>query len=279
MKRKYIALILVAIALLLSGFLVIKRLSTKEVAENVNNNINNANINPATNKPLNLNINSEKTNINTNTAPPNTNHSFEGTPPEITKGNINKKQIIFTFDAGSGNQSAQKILEILKKHSLKGTFFLTGQWVKNNEDLTKQIASAGHEIFNHTFTHPYLTQISDAEMVDELKKTDDLIFELTGRHTQPYFRPPYGERNAHILEVAAKEGYQSVFWTTDALDWKESEGMTAQAVKDRITSHLSSGAIFLMHVGDNITGQILDEMINKINNEGYVIVPLSQGVI
>ncbi len=198
--------------------------------------------------------------------------------PEIVWGNRSKKQVILTFDAGADNNSLIKILETLKKYNLRTTFFLTGKWVEKNPDLTKRIASEGHEIYNHTYSHPHLTQTSDIEIVDEFKRTDRLITNLTGKSTRPYFRPPYGERNSHVLEVAAKEGYQSVYWTVDALDWKESEGITSEEVKSRIYTNLKPGTIYLLHIGDNITGNILDEVIAHLISEGYSIVSLSEGV-
>jgi len=215
------------------------------------------------------------THINPTPPPP---APFVGTPAEIAWGNRNKKQVIFTFDGGAGIQSAQAILDTLEKHKVKGTFFLTGSWISKNTDLTKQIAKKGYEIYNHTYNHPYLTQIPDAQIISELKDTDDLVFSLTGKHTTPYFRPPYGARTDHVRDVAAAQGYQSVYWTIDALDWKESSGETAAQVKDKILQNLKPGTIYLMHIGDNITGQILDEVFQQIKAQGYSIVSLSQGI-
>jgi peptidoglycan/xylan/chitin deacetylase (PgdA/CDA1 family) len=78
--------------------------------------------------------------------------------------------------------------------------------------------------------------------------------------------------------VAVKEGYQSVYWSCDALDWKESSGQTAQQVKARIMENLKPGTIYLMHIGDNITGQILDGVFQEIKSQGYSIASLTQGV-
>jgi len=195
---------------------------------------------------------------------------------EISRGNPNKKQIIFTFDGGAGINSAQKILETAKNHNVKITFFVTGKFAEKNPELIKQIATEGHEIFNHTYSHPYLTQISDEQIKEELNKTEQIVSDLTSKTTKPFFRPPYGDRNAHVLEVAQSEGYQSVFWILDALDWMSDK--TADEVKQRIYRKLSNGAIILMHIGDDITGNILDEVFNKIENDGYKIVSLTEGI-
>ena len=199
--------------------------------------------------------------------------------PEIEIGDTSQNQIILTFDSGGGSgDSTQEILTALDRYGIKSTFFLTGEWVQKNQELTKQIAARGHKIHNHTFNHPYLTQISDQQIVDELKTTDDLIFSLIGASTKPYFRTPYGDRDERVLQTAANSGYQSVFWTTSAWDWKESEGITAQQVENRILSSLKPGAIYLMHLNTNISGQIIEDVIQKILARGYKIVSLEEGI-
>ncbi len=167
-------------------------------------------------------------------------------------------------------------MEVLQKHSIKGTFFVTGSWADQNSSLLGQISRQGHEVFNHTYTHPHLTQLSDSQIADEFRKAETAISTATGKTTKPYFRPPYGDRNARVLQAAAKEGYRSVYWTIDALDWKEN--ITAKEVKDRIVNNLANGSIFLMHIGDDITGQILDEVIVEIKSRGYAIVSLTEGL-
>jgi len=146
---------------------------------------------------------------------------------------------------------------------------------KYSADVT-QIAIAGAEVFNHTYDHLYLTKLTDDQIRLELQNAETILSNLTGTTTQPYFRPPYGDRNSRVLEIAGQNGYQSVYWTLDALDWEASS--TADFVKNRIGTHLQSGEIILMHVGDDITGQILDEVFTKIEADGYKIVGLSEGL-
>jgi delta-lactam-biosynthetic de-N-acetylase len=250
------------------------------VAETPNNTINNN----QSNFPVNAQNTASNTPVANNTPAPQPQPTPTPQPTvpqsytEIVRGDTTKKQVIFTFDGGSGTQSAEKILDTLLKHKVKGTFFLTGKWVEANPDLTKKIASQGNEIFNHTYSHPDLTTVSDAKIVDELQKTESKIKDLTGNSTKPYFRPPYGARNTHVKNVAKEQGYRSVFWTIDVLDWKETSGQTAVQSKDRILSHVAPGTIYLMHIGDNITGQILDEVFTEISKRGYAIVSLLQGL-
>jgi peptidoglycan-N-acetylglucosamine deacetylase len=199
-------------------------------------------------------------------------------PKEIVIGNTSKKQVIFTFDAGSGSQSLGKILDLLEKYNLKASFFLTGKWIEQNSQNTKLIADKGHEIFNHTYSHPDLTKTIDTQIREELKKTDELVMKHAGKSTKPYFRPPYGARNQTVLKVAAEEGYTSVYWSTDAWDWRENEGITADQVKARVIDNLKPGAIYLFHVGSNTTGEVLEDIIDHLKLQGYDIVALTRGL-
>lgn len=197
---------------------------------------------------------------------------------EIVRGDSSKNQIILTFDGGDGNQSAEKILSTLANRGLTSTFFLTGRFIENNRDLVRRMVDSGQEVFSHTYFHPHLPELSDGEIARELIRTEDVFTRLTGRSIKPYFRAPYGERNSRVLSVAFREGYQSVFWTVDALDWEESLGQTEAMVEDRIIYSLAPGNIYLLHLGDNISGAILPSLIGKIEKRGYKVVSLLQGI-
>ncbi len=197
---------------------------------------------------------------------------------EISRGNTEKRQVIFTFDGGSGNSSTEDILKALEKHHIKGTFFLTGKFVEKNPELVKKIKEGGHEIFSHTYDHPHLTEISDANIIKEFEDMDKVLFETVGIHSKPYFRPPYGDRDERVLRVAAQQGYRSVFWTIDARDWMEEDGESDFSVADRIMLNLKPGTIYLMHLGDSITGKILDKVFSEIEKLNYRIVSLTEGI-
>ena len=197
---------------------------------------------------------------------------------EIVHGDMAKKQIIFTFDAGGKTQSVEGILSVLTKHRVKGTFFMTGKFIAANPDLVKRIAAAGNEIFDHTYDHKDLTTLTSAQIKAELDGMDALLTSTTGMSAKPYFRAPYGARDARVLKIAAADGFQSVYWTLDARDWMESTGETADQVRQRILSNLSPGVIVLMHVGDTITASILDDVFTQIESQGYKIVSLTQGL-
>lgn len=197
---------------------------------------------------------------------------------EITHGDTSKKEVIFTFDGGGTIQSADAILQVLAKHHIQGTFFLTGKMVEAHPDLVKRIAAAGDEIFSHTYDHPNLTALTDNQITGEFTKMEGVLETTAGISPKPYFRAPYGAQNARVLAIAAQDGYQSIYWTVDALDWREPQGETAAQVKKRILSNIAPGNIYLMHIGDYITGSILDDVFTTIESKGYKIVSLTQGI-
>lgn len=210
--------------------------------------------------------------------PPSDEVELPSSSQEIIYGNKSRMNVIFTFDGGSKDLSSRKILEVLAKHNIQTTFFLTGDFVLAYPKAVVDMKNAGHEIYNHTKNHPYLTQVSDREILLELDGMDRALKATIGKSSKPYFRPPYGDRNDRVLKIAYGAGYQSVGWTVDALDWQESEGRSASEVRSIILNSLAPGNIYLLHLGDNISGNILDELINEINNRGYNIVSLKQGL-
>jgi peptidoglycan/xylan/chitin deacetylase (PgdA/CDA1 family) len=195
---------------------------------------------------------------------------------EISKINTTNQIVVFTFDAGSGSNSFEKINTVLKNHNLKSTFFITGKWMEQNPQLLQKLVNNGHEVFNHTYTHSDLTTLTPTQIKEEFRKTENIMLSITGRSSKPYFRPPYGARNQFVWDAAASEGYQSIYWSLDALDWKP--GITDAEVKSRVLSNVYPGAIYLMHVGDDITGNILDSLFTEIKSRGYTIVSLTDAL-
>jgi peptidoglycan/xylan/chitin deacetylase (PgdA/CDA1 family) len=193
---------------------------------------------------------------------------------EISRGPATSKKVALTFDAGSGSESTPQILKALQDANIKATFFLTGKWVEENPALAKQIASDGHVIGNHTYSHPDLTKQTDNNISYQLRAAEGEIAKVTGFDPKPLFRPPYGARDARVLRVAAEAGYTSIYWTVDSLDWKPD--MTPAQVKDRVLAGLGNGAIVLMHCGSNQTAQVLPQLISEIKSRGYQIVAVPE---
>src|SRR5207245_6520228 len=134
-------------------------------------------------------------------------------------------------------------------------FFLSGQWVTHNPDLARQIVQEGHEVANHSYDHPDLTQLSDKAIIWELDYTDQVVSDVMDTHTRPYFRAPFGARDRRVLDVAAASGFRSIYWSIDSGDWlpRASSG----AVAARILRYAAPGDIIVEHVGSEATAEAL----------------------
>ncbi len=180
-------------------------------------------------------------------------------------GNPSKRMIALTFDATYGDNQTYELLEILRNNDIKATFFLSGIWLINYPELARAIATEGHEIANHSYTHPHMTLISLPEIRNQIVRTDALINNVTGLGSY-LFRPPYGEYNQAILNELASLGYVTIMWTIDTLDWKNPG---ADAIVTRVVENAEPGSIVLMHQSAPDTLAALQTMITKLREKGY----------
>ncbi len=199
---------------------------------------------------------------------------YEGYPGEIAyvKGT---NKIALTFDAGASAAPTPSILKTLKEAGLHVTFFLTGKWCEKDPELVKQIIAEGHEIANHSYSHPDFRKISDSAIIEQLQKTEDIVVKLTGASTKPFFRPPFGGRDKRVLSVAGEQGYTSIYWSLDSWDAFK-KGITAQQIEDRILERVQGGDIVLMHCGSEPTAKQLPYLIEQLNKRGFEIVTVSE---
>ena len=181
-------------------------------------------------------------------------------------------KIAITLDGTWGADNTERLLKILKKEDINISFFFAGYWLEKYPDLVQKIALAGHEIENHTFTHPHCTKLSSAEISKELKRTSDLIEELIGKKPA-FFRPPYGDYNNTVIETSRNEGYQVIQWSIDSLDWQEPG---VDFIVKRILENVSTGDIILMHNNAPDTPEALERLIPALKKKGFEIVPLSK---
>jgi peptidoglycan/xylan/chitin deacetylase (PgdA/CDA1 family) len=198
----------------------------------------------------------------------------EGEPSKlIVHGDRSCKMVALTYDAGSGADGAEAILDMLKRHSLKVTFFLTGKWVEKYPDLAKRIAEEGHEIANHTYSHPDLTKLPDAEVVKQIKDGEEAIIRVTGKDPKPLFREPYGAFSDHERRLVRQAGYSySIYWDLDTLDW-QFPGVDAEVAK---IMKAQGGSVVLMHLNVPDSAVASDKAIPLLQEKGYAIVPVFQ---
>lgn len=182
-----------------------------------------------------------------------------------------EKKIAISFDASWGAEHTPKILSILREHNIKTTFFLTGLWIDKYPDLVKKIADEGHELGNHTATHPHLNSLDKAAIKNELRQVHTILKELTGQEPK-LFRPPFGEYSNKVIEAATELNYLTIQWSIDSLDWKD---LTQEQIFTRVTSQLHPGAIVLFHNNGTHTAAALPDIIKYVHDAGYEIVKIS----
>ncbi|NLY85599.1 MAG: polysaccharide deacetylase family protein [Tissierellia bacterium] len=184
----------------------------------------------------------------------------------------NEKKVAISFDAAWGNEYTSFILDTLDKYNIKSTFFLVGFWVDKYPEDVKEIAKRGHDVGNHSTTHPNMSQLSKEKIIEELRTTGDKIEELTG--VKPIlFRPPFGDYNDLLIRTCREEGYYPIQWDVDSLDWKE---LGAQSVIDRVTRNVKNGSIVLFHNNAKYIREYLPVVIERLLEAGYEIVPISE---
>ncbi|HEU4751467.1 MAG TPA: polysaccharide deacetylase family protein, partial [Armatimonadota bacterium] len=167
---------------------------------------------------------------------------------EVSRGSGERHEVALTFDAGADWKPVKQILETLSAEGVRCTFFLTGEWASRNPRTARAIAEAGHEIGNHSWNHPAFTKLSDDAIRDQLRRTEAVLEETTGRSSRPYFRPPLGARDARVRQIVGDEGYLTVYWTLDSRDSVD-RGITAEQIRERVLAKAEPGSISLMHCG------------------------------
>ncbi|MFH1140864.1 MAG: polysaccharide deacetylase family protein, partial [Chloroflexota bacterium] len=192
----------------------------------------------------------------------------------IWRGPSGNSQVALTFDAGASAKPTPKILAVLKAHGVQTTMFITGQWARENPDLLRQMIADGHELGNHSYSHPYLSKMTRRDIEDELERARRQVEAITGTSMAPYFRPPFGEQTKDIIDMASSLGYTTVYWTLDSGDWLE--GATSASVKRRVLDGVSDGAIVVMHLGSQATAEALEDILKALSEKGLLPVSLSQ---
>ncbi|MBQ6337332.1 MAG: polysaccharide deacetylase family protein [Ruminococcus sp.] len=183
-----------------------------------------------------------------------------------------EKVCAVSFDAAWGNEQTDTLLDILDEYKVKSTFFLVQQWVDKYPDDVKEIYSRGHDVGNHSATHPHMATLSAEEQLEEIRSCNAAVEGLTGK-CPTLFRAPYGEYNDNLVKNLRSEGMYCVQWNIDSLDWKDP---TPDEMVERIKSKLCPGSIILMHNGATNTPEALPRILETIQSEGYTIVPISK---
>lgn len=181
-------------------------------------------------------------------------------------------KISISFDAAWGAEDTKTLIDILAKYNVKATFFVVGEWVDKYPDEVKALSDAGHEIQNHSNTHPYMTSLSREKMMEEINSCNQKIEKITGKKPT-LIRVPYGDYNNTVIETVKEMNMYTIQWDVDSLDWKN---LSAADITKRVTEKTKSGSILLFHNAAKNTPEALPTILETLQGKGYEFVPISQ---
>ena len=188
-----------------------------------------------------------------------------------SKGLHGHKIVAITFDDGPNPATTPGILKILEKNHAKATFFMLGQNVVKNPVLVKDVAKRGHEIGNHSFSHPNLSKLSQARITAEVLKTQAALLKVGVR--PHWFRPPYGAGIKKVAPIAQASHLTCALWSVDARDWMRRAPTSIDAA---VMGHVQNGDVILLHDTKKATLEALDGLLTHLRAKGYKFVTLSQ---
>ncbi len=185
------------------------------------------------------------------------------------------KKIAFTFDDGPHPSYTEKILEILDSYQIKATFFFIGQNVEYYPEIAKKVVNAGHEIGNHTYSHPPFRNTTSAMLAQEIRKTDAVLKKIGCDHVT-LFRPPQGFYGSDFPVLLQDTGKTAILWSVDPKDWAHPSSME---IIRHVEDHSSGGDIILFHDfvnGESQTIPALKKLIPALLARGYQFVTVSE---
>ncbi|MCM3110104.1 polysaccharide deacetylase family protein [Lederbergia lenta] len=197
---------------------------------------------------------------------------LEDLPPSpIFRGHPDKPMVSFLINVAWGNEYLPDMLETLEKNNVQATFFLEGRWVKKNPDLTKLIVDNGHELGNHSYSHPNMELLGNAETKTEIVKTNEIIEAITEKKVT-WFSPPRGSYREETIQIAHSLNQRTVMWTVDTIDWNNP---SPEELKQRVLSKVHPGAMILMHPTD-ASSKALGDLIIELKTKNLRIGTVSR---
>lgn len=182
-----------------------------------------------------------------------------------------EKKVAFTMNCAWNADDIDSILDTLSKNNIHITFFMVGDFVDKYPEYVKKISEAGHEIANHSNTHPHVNQLNIDKNMEEIKLCSEKIEKITGNKTTLY-RGPYGEYNDTVINAANELNHIVIQWNLDTLDYT---GLTGEEMWKRLDKKLANGSIILSHNGTKHTQDSLEFLIHNIQEKGFKIVTVS----
>ena len=183
-------------------------------------------------------------------------------------------KIALTIDAAWGNEYTDEIIRILDRYGISITFFTVDFWAKEYPEDIKKLKLHGHEIGNHSLTHPDMAGLSKEKITEELLTTWQTQQQYAGSSAVRLFRAPYGSYSDNLIRTANELGFQCIQWDVDSIDWKD--GVTADEVIERVLTKTKSGSIILMHNNSKVITQVLPAVIEGLTAKGYSFTTVSR---
>ena len=192
-------------------------------------------------------------------------------------GDTTQNTIYLTFDCGYENGNTEPILDVLKKHDVKATFFVVGNFLETSPEIVKRMIAEGHTVGNHTYHHLDMSSISSMDAFKkETQDVENLFEQITGTPITKFYRPPQGKYNIENLKMAQELGYHTFFWSLAYVDWYQDKQPTKDEAFGKLLKRIHPGAIVLLHSTSSTNAQILDELLTKWEEMGYTIKPLTE---
>ena len=183
-----------------------------------------------------------------------------------------KNRIALTVNVDWGEEFLPGMLRILHEKGVKCTFFITGNWAEKYPDLVREIIRLGHEIGNHGYRHLHPANLSNEELIELIKKNEELILNISNGYQTTLFAPPYGEVDKRIVKVAAELGYVTIMWSADTVDWQRP---APEIIVQRAISKIDDGGIILMHPTEPSL-YALSDIIETLQKRDYSFVTVSE---
>jgi len=192
------------------------------------------------------------------------------TDPPVIQAEIDpdKPMVALTFDDGPRAESTERILDVLEQYNCHATFFIVGNRAKKEKKTLKRAAALGCDIANHSYDHSRLSLLGSANIKKQIKKTDEVIKEITGKKVK-YVRTPYGQGG----QVTKYVNHPIILWNIDTLDWKT---LNAKKIVKAATSKVKDGDIILMHDIYNSTAEAVETIVPKLIDDGFQVVSVSE---
>lgn len=183
-----------------------------------------------------------------------------------------RQEVALTFDISWGEEMPPKVADILEAHAVEVTIFVSGPWAQKHPEVVRRLAEHGHELASHGYAHKNMSAWGAEQIRDAIRRTHAIISDLTGQ-SACFIRPPNGDYDDLVIQVAAEEGYTVVIWSLDSLDWLNPG---VEKIRDRVLGRAQPGDVILMHASDTCkqTDLALPAILDGLKAKGLAVVTL-----